>query len=132
MSAKHLLFIPCERLEGLTYEGALGDRPPVAYQCPGCGWGCHISRAADEDGCCLSCGADLCHDDDGNPLSIQAAIALIWNGTPQPMGIWPLVASMDGGADSLMLSFYTAENAAEIAERCERLGMGRVVVVEGS
>jgi hypothetical protein len=48
------------------------------------------------------------------------------------MGIWPLVASMDGGADSLMLSFYTAENAAEIAERCERLGMGRVVVVEGS
>jgi len=35
---------------------------PVEIQCPECG----PVTVCDEDGCCLSCGADLFHDDDGN------------------------------------------------------------------
>ncbi len=123
---KHLLFIPCERLGGLVSEDDITTgMPPIAGCVPGGKWspfriGIEFAR---------QCGQDV-------------ALILIWEGTPQPMGIWPLVASMPdrdpvdhlGGSPvysyELMLKSYHIKDPKYIADLCERLGMGRTVIVE--
>jgi len=155
MTIKHLLFIPRGRLEGLLERDPCGGRAPMAtrFSCfelvhhewgikaPKTPCGCEPSIEHDIPGAPAMKGTNaigFIDPDDRNNF----ALALIWDGTPQPMGIWPLVTSMpleyviDGvqhqrtSNDWLLFTSYTVGNAVEIARNCERLGMGTVVEVE--
>jgi len=131
MTIKHLLFIPCERLEGLLDADDLGAIAPCVTE--------HTHKDASK---CWDpfCGRARLMPGFPSGRVSRRALALIWNGIPQPMGIWPLVASMPENAsgshlfgvrETLMVSTYTVEEAAEIARLCEELhDMGRVVIVE--
>lgn len=122
---KHLLFIPCERLRSMLDHGPLDDRPPVvAHQ---------EVEFADGKWCDTGWGPYFTPGGTGLPWrNHESALALIWDGTPQPMGIWPLVASWPDKAlpNVWMHPTYTAGEAVQIATLSERLGMGHFVVVE--
>jgi|GEM_PF-1583674 hypothetical protein len=114
----HILFIPCERLESLLlYDKA--------------GTGAVVASAFLRPGETKWIGAGTLWGTT-DVTGWEHALALVWQGIPQQMAIWPLVASMPDGTDTPMMRSYSIDNVLAIARECERLGMGRVVTVEAS